>query len=348
MELKKYIEILWHRKWIIITTIIFTMAVVVTLTRLQTPIYQASAILRIATTAGGQASYQDYMYADRLMNTFIKIATSEPLIKDLMDQLNMDSRPNVVAEIISNTELIKISVEDRNPEMAAIIANSLAKILTANNNELYSGADISTTEILEEQLVIAKEEFENSQKNYLQLLVQTPAAPDEIALAQENYNLYEYAYSNLLARYQDSIFREAVREKMITIAEPASAPLSPSKPQSQLNYALGLFVGIIGGIGLAFLFDNLDTTIHTTDEIETITNLSPIVEIPKGAKKRLDISKNHRSQYAEAFRKFAMKIQLKDNHLSKKVLLVLSAEPQQGKSLIVYNLAIALAETGKT
>jgi non-specific protein-tyrosine kinase len=134
---------------------------------------------------------------------------------------------------------------------------------------------------------------------------------------------------------------------MVTIVEPATVPLTPSKPRTFLNYALGLFVGLIGGLGLAFLFENLDTTLHTQDEIESITKKTALARIPKANKKELDISKNGTSPFAEAFRNLATKIQLINLQQPEKALLIMSAEPQQGKSMIASNLAFALAETGK-
>ncbi len=69
MDLKAILAILWGNKWIIIATTVITVAVVAVTTFLSTPIYSASTTLRVATASSGLVSYQDYMYADRLMNT---------------------------------------------------------------------------------------------------------------------------------------------------------------------------------------------------------------------------------------------------------------------------------------
>jgi uncharacterized protein involved in exopolysaccharide biosynthesis len=69
MDIRHYISILWRRKWIIIITLLVTMIVVVIGTLKMTPIYSATTTMRIASASSGSVSYQDYMYADRLMNT---------------------------------------------------------------------------------------------------------------------------------------------------------------------------------------------------------------------------------------------------------------------------------------
>ena len=347
MDLKRYFNILWRRMWVIILTVVVTMAVVIIGTYLQTPIYQSSTKLRIAITAGSSLSYYDYVNADRLMNTYIEIATGESVLAELVKKLNLSKPPNIKAEILSNTELIKITVEDPNPNMAATAAYTLANILITQSRQLYSGGGISSTEVLGKQLAIAKDGVDLTQQKYQQLLIQTPAAPDEIAVAEQALNMQQNTYATLLAQYEEASIRETMQANMVTIVEPATVPLTPSKPRVILNYALGLVMGLIGGMGLAFLFENLDTTLHTQDEIESITKLPALAKIPKANKKQLDISKNGTTSFAESFRNLATKIQIINLQQPNKILLIMSAEPRQGKSMIVSNLAFALAETGK-
>jgi succinoglycan biosynthesis transport protein ExoP len=140
MDLKRYIDILWRRKAIIILTAAVTLVVVAIGTYLATPVYEALSVLRVATSTGTQASSSvDYMYTDRLMNTYVEIATSRPVIIELTQRLDLTQPPNIKAEIVPNTELIKITVEHTNPQIAAMAANTLAEILIAQSNQLYSG-----------------------------------------------------------------------------------------------------------------------------------------------------------------------------------------------------------------
>jgi capsular exopolysaccharide synthesis family protein len=281
------------------------------------------------------------------MNTYIEIATGEPVLAELMAELNLSKPPNVKAEILPNTELIKLTVEDTDPNMAATEVYTLANILITQNRKLYTGGGISSTDVLGKQLTSAKDALDVTRQKYQDLLIQTPAAPEEIAVAQQTMDLQQNTYVTLLSQYEQASIRETMQANMITIVQPATVPLSPSSPRPLLNYALGLVIGLIGGIGLAFLFENLDTTLHTQDEIESITEMPALAKIPKAPKKALDISKNESTPFAEAFRNLATKIQLLDHQKSTKVLLVMSAEPQDGKSMIVSNLAFALAEAGK-
>ena len=347
MDLKRYINILWRRKWVILLTVVFTMLVVIVGTYFQTPVYQASTTLRIATSAGSDLSYQDYQYADRLMNTYIEITTSEPVLAELMKRLNLNKPPSLKAEILPNTELIKITIEDKNPRLAAIAANTMADILIRQSNQLYTGGGISSTEVLGKQLAIAKDGLDKTQQKYQQLLIQTPPAPDEIAVAQQTLSLQQNTYANMLSQYEQASIRETIQANMITIIQPASVPISPSKPRVLINYALGLVISLVVGLGLGFLFEYYDTTLYSSDDIESITKLTTLAKIPKAKKNQVNISKNGTSLFAEAIRNLATKIQIIAHQQTRKVFLIVSPEPRQGKSLIVTNLAIALAESGK-
>jgi succinoglycan biosynthesis transport protein ExoP len=347
MELRNYIDIILRRKWVIILTAAATMIVVVIGTQLQTPVYQASTTLRIATSAGGQLDYSDYLYADRLMNTYVEIAISEPVLTELVKRLDMSEPPTVTADIIPNTELIKITVDDTNPKRAAMTANTLTDILIVQGNQLYSGGGKNSLDVLSEQLTQIQPNLDQARREYEKLAIQTPAAPEKIEAARQSLQLQQNTYATLLAQYNEAQYRQEIQASMITVVEPATTQQASNKSKVLLNYALGLLVGLAGGVGLVFVFENLDTTLYTTEDIETATELTALAKIPKAHKKQINVIQEGYSQLADAFLDLASNIQITDQQPTKKVLLIMSAEPKQGKSMAVQHLAVSLAEFGK-
>jgi tyrosine-protein kinase len=347
MIIKNFINLLDRRKWLIILTFVVTMAVVILGTHFQIPIYQASATLRIATSSLMQTSYQDYVYSDRLMNTYIDISTSESVKTELMTRLNLTKPPVINAEILPNTELIKITIEDTNPNLAANEVNTLANILITQSSQLYTGGGISSQKVLGDQLAQANQRLNQMQQDYQKLLVETPPAQDKIDVARQALTLQQNTYSTLLYQYNQASISAAMQANMVTIVDRAEAPKTPARPKILVNYALGVIIGLAGGLGLAFIFENLDTTVYTLEEIESITKLDILAKITKANKKQIDISQNSKSPFAGAFLNLATKIQLIDHQQTRKVFVILSPEAQQGKSMIVSNLAYALAESGK-
>lgn len=347
MELRDYLNIILRRKWTILLTVVITMIVVVIGTQLRTPVYQASTTLRVAASAGGPQNSAVYTYNEQLMNTYAEIAASRPVMEELMTRLRLNEVPLIKAEVLPNTELIIITAEDTDPKLAMTVSNTLADILIDQSDQLYMGGARTSQEILEEQLVQAQIDVEKTRQDYKKLVAQTPAAPNEVEIAGQLFLLKQNNYAALLSQYNQAIFREEIQASMITMVEPAIVPEVPSSPRTMLNYGLGLIVGTLGGFGLAFIFENLDTRLYTTRDIETAAKLSAFANIPNANKKQLIVSNNGSSPTAIAFQNFASNLYLANAQKLKKVLIVTSPEPGQGTSIVVTNLAYSLSLYGK-
>ena len=347
MELRDYITILLRRKWIIMVTLLVTVLVVSIGTSMSTLVFEATSVIRIAVSSGGPLSYQEYVYTDQLMNTYVEMATRRPVVQELMDRLGLNEPPEIKAEIIPSTELIKISVEDTNPHRAADAANTLADILIAQSNQLYVGGGKRLSEVLSDQLTQVEADVDTTRTQYEKLLLQTPPAADEIETTKQALQLQQSNYASLLVQYQQARFREEIQASMITVFETATVPQTPSKPRVTVNMILGFVVGLAGGLGLAFVFENLDTILYTSEDIEKITQVAALAQIPEASKDQLFVFQDSFSPIAEAFRNLATYVQQIYHGQAAKTLMVLSAEPNQGKSLITSQLALCLAESGR-
>ncbi len=347
MELYRYIEILWARKWIILLVIALTMIVVVTGTRLQTPVYQTSATLRIAASAAGNLEWYEYKYTTELMNTYAEIATSGSTLEELSNRLGGKLPLNIAAEFLPDTELILISVEDPDPQFAATAANSLAEILASQANKLYLGSLKSPIDFFSEYLAQAQAELERARQEYAQLLVATPEAPDQLFLANEVLQEKELVYQNLLEQYEKARFREDVNANLVSLINPAGIPKSPSKPEPLINYGLGAIVGLVGGVVLALVIENMDPKYYRTEDIQTALAANTLGKLPKSRRSKVNIFKASDTWLAEAFRLLVTSISQHDHPKTKKVYLVAGAEPKQGSSTIISNLAFSFAERGE-
>lgn len=127
----------------------------------------------------------------------------------------------------------------------------------------------------------------------------------------------------------------------------------------------GVF-GLLAGIALSVLFQLLDNKFHTVDELETRSSLPVLAAIPQMSNKVLKRLKGgvlpERKQWAptlifgredtqttiaESFRILRAAVSLLGPSNERKVTLVTSALPSEGKTTVASNLACAMAEEGK-
>jgi non-specific protein-tyrosine kinase len=345
MELRNYSAILWRRKWVIAITVAVTMTVVFIGTLVMRPTYSASVTMRVSSASNEDLTYNYYMFAERLLNTSSIIATSSPVLEELATRLDLDEPPNIEVEIIPNTELLQITVESHKSDVAALAANTLAEILVNQNENLHSGGGTSPQEILAEQLDQIEAELIQAREEYDVLLEEYPGDSERLTAASRSIALKEDTYAMLLEQYAQTRIRQALRANSISVVEPAIVPEKPSSPKLVLNLALGFMVGLAGGLGLAFLFENLDNTLYTTEQIEAVTELPVLGKIPGVNGRRKVTMLDGNSLQAEAFRRLRTNIAALELDDSLKTLLVTSAELREGKSMIVANFAIALAHS---
>lgn len=139
--------------------------------------------------------------------------------------------------------------------------------------------------------------------------------------------------------------------------ESVEAPGTPANPLSFA--AIGGILGLMLGVGLAFLLNRLDLRIRDRDDAENSFGLQVISEIPSFTNDQRDGDEvlchtDPRSQLAEAHRLIRTSVLYlgteastdENGRRSTPVVLITSPSPEDGKTTTVVNLAAVLAETG--
>ena len=200
---------------------------------------------------------------------------------------------------------------------------------------------------------IAETELNQARSDYDALVNATPNETECIAKASMVVDFKQKTYEALLEQYEAARVREALRANIITVIEPAVFPTRPSQPNIFMNIVLGMIVGLVGGIGLVFLFENLNPRLYTMDQIESVTDLDIIGKIPSIKARGLSgLGKNklktNNPAFKESFHKLQTKIyQENTSDQPIKSLLITSAVPGEGKSTIIANLALAMGRAGQ-
>ncbi|GGA20571.1 YveK family protein [Psychrobacillus lasiicapitis] len=194
---------------IILTTIIaITVSGVVSFLYL-TPIYQSSTQILVNQEKVDISTLnsQDIQTNLQLINTYNVIIKSPAILSKVIEQLDLNTTPSALTNQITvkneqNSQVVNITVQDANPNVAVDIANTTATVFQEEIKKLMKVDNVS---------------------------ILTPA------LLGENP--------------------------------------SPVKPDPMLNMAIAAVIGLMLGVGIAFLLEYLDTTMKTEQDIEEILNL---------------------------------------------------------------------------
>ncbi|MBI5144494.1 MAG: polysaccharide biosynthesis tyrosine autokinase [Candidatus Omnitrophica bacterium] len=134
----------------------------------------------------------------------------------------------------------------------------------------------------------------------------------------------------------------------IKIIEYADVPQAPVGPKRMRNFILAAVMALFVGCGLAIFVDNLDNTVKTQEDVERHIRLPYLGYVPlMSIKDYIIVDPNeHKSSLMEALRNIRTSIIFSSPPDTLKSILITSAIPQEGKSTISINLAIAIAADG--
>lgn len=119
-------------------------------------------------------------------------------------------------------------------------------------------------------------------------------------------------------------------------------------PTPQKNAVLGILLGLVVGLGGAFVLNALDRRIRHADEVEHELQIPLLAKLP--TPRRGDaptILERPPDETSEAIARLRASFDFTNQGLGAKIVMVTSAGPREGKSTTIANLAIALARTGR-
>lgn len=176
------------------------------------------------------------------------------------------------------------------------------------------------------------------------------AAVEEFTTAQESL---EEAIGRIDARLVD-LRVIARRQQLVWLASPASRPREPSMPQWKIMMPLGAFLGIVLGLGLAFLLEFIDTSIKGPSDIARRVDLPLLGMVPHTDDMeeeiedlRLAFMTNPNSLVGEAFRQIRTCLLFSGPAEQRRCLLVTSPLPEDGRTTVTMNLAAAMSSGGR-
>jgi succinoglycan biosynthesis transport protein ExoP len=202
----------------------------------------------------------------------------------------------------------------------------------------------------------------------------------QYTLVQGELNANRTLYDNVAKHLNERSISSDSPVTTIQIVEPAEIPLFPSFPRTPTNMVVATAMGLLLGVGVAFLAEHFDSTMRTPEDVWHATAVPTLGVVPhlKALARReygfgrfpkgpplhrladrwaaggqsfsssLMVAHHPLSFLAESYRTIRTALLLGQGESSPKVILVTSSQPGEGKTTITLNLGITLAQSGRS
>jgi len=180
----------------------------------------------------------------------------ESPLEDTIKQIR-DSITVITVNSLKKTNMIEISCENNNPELAAEIANTIVTVFMVKSIIINRSKASEVKKFIEEQLLEKEKELteEEEKLQHEKSLDKLPDKELRLARLERAVKVSENIYLILLEKYQEARINEVMEFKDIRIIDKALAPDQPIKPRKMLNLAIGGILGLMLGVMLAFFME---------------------------------------------------------------------------------------------
>ena len=235
-----------------------------------------------------------------------------------------DKQLTPTAAAVANSSVVTISATAKTPSRAAAIANGYAAAFIAANKKAAQLQLVTAENVVKQQL-----------KSYTSAASQK--STEYVLLAQQ---------------LQDLRIAAATATGNYLVVSPAVPPTAPSSPHPKRTAAIGLAAGLLLGIALAFLLEQLNTRLRSHREVAEILHLPVVGRVPRIEKNAmaadpLAVVHDPGGAAAESLRLLRSNLDYLNVDGTLSSVLVTSCIRGEGKSVTICNLGATLALGGK-
>ena len=332
---RDFLAVARRRKWIILQAAVLVPLAAILYSLSRSPVYEASAEVlltrqNLAAALTGTPDQTLSLQPERLAQTQAQLARVPTVIQRALRASGVRNRTasdlagasSVSAS--STADFIEFNVRDRVPTIAARLATAYAHAFTVYRQELDTAA-----------IKIARRDVGREL--------------EKLRLAGEEDGPL---YASLLEKNQQLQAMETLQTTNTFVVRSATtaAKVSPRPVRSGL---LALVLGLILGVGLAFLFERVDIRVRSVEEIHSTLGLPLLGTLParhsrKGRSEAVPVLTEPNGMQADAFRRLRTSLDFVNLERGAKTIMVTSALRKEGKSTVAANLAAALGRAGRS
>lgn len=376
-RLEDYLRAIKERKWVVLATALILVLLANTYLRTRTNQYAAEATVLLAPTPVGSINAN-------LINPNLEkereVILSNQTASDVVENLGLADEPRALLEFVDVTfrpdsDVLNIEYTNTDPEIAAAYANGFAsayverregealrfyeaQITEAEGNITDLGSQVAE---LQDQISSLEDEqsrlvanFPDQDERSLELARLT----NDLALLRSSRGSLSNQANNEAARLRTIESSLVSRTPSAAFLRTAAPPGAPAGLASSFVYASAGLLGLIFGIVTAFTLERLDTTARSESDVALALGTTVVGSVPSlplgsrnGASALVMLTTGGRARLSaarEAFRRLRSSVQFMGSANEVKIILLTSASPGEGKSVVAGNLAIALAQAGSS
>jgi len=206
-------------------------------------------------------------YQDMTVNTYKEEVTNPQVLLDTINQLKLDPKKytldnfkkQIDVQTIDNTNLITITVKEKDPKLAAKIADTIAanfKSYIVSRNNRQTDKLIATIENLinlqNSKIEVATNELNNT----------NPANKAQYEQDQTKLNLLKNTRDIMMEKYSmlQLVKASNLGEQGILVTSKAIVPDKPVSPKKSLNIAIAFILGLMISIFVVFFAEYWKST----------------------------------------------------------------------------------------
>jgi len=172
----------------------------------------------------------------------------------------------------------------------------------------------------------------------------------ELSRLQRDVEIGENLYTLLVTQFARARIAEMGEVGTVVIADPATPPEAPVRPRKALNLAIGLFLGLVCGVGAAFVAEALDTRFRSRADVQATLGmpiLGVIPNLPAAKEKTFVLLTEVDHDLHDVYASVIWNLRMGFPDRSLRSILVTGAEKGVGKSTTALNLALVWASQKK-
>lgn len=355
MELKRYFTAIKKWWWLMVVSTLVAAGASYFAVQRMPRIYQATTTVMVGQgLQSANPNSQDLYISQQLAQTYSEMVTRGPILGGAAEALGLSYVPSpqsVNAWLVPGTQLMGIAVRDTDPARARALADAIVQqLILQTPNEVAE--DQARQTFIRTQLMQLEANIQATQEEIQLEAVKLADATSARAIQQSQTNIaaLQQKLASYQATYGSLLGGVAARTNYISVFEPASTPTWPISPNVERTVLMAAAIGLVLAVGGALLIEFLDDTIKTPEDVDQAIRVSTLGSIVRthGRKETNGLVAAHEplSPATEGYRALRTNVQVFSVDEPLRTLVVTSPNPSDGKTTIVANLGIVMAQAG--